>query len=192
MNELLKRYYLERGIKKEEFDSFDFEIWLNNFNRCNIMFGQLIKSNELLTDETLIELCSDKNFNVLNKMIVQNERKMILEPYGFYGRHVITKVGSGYLISNGVYYDTVSCLVKTGERSFTVGVIGDSDSKHIQKSIEYYKKVREQLVRQGIKGIDELLETEKGNTIYLMNHIRNDKQVIKKYVMPLNANVSER
>lgn len=191
---LIRRYLIENGYNRDsEIKDLDFEIWLQRFNRYNIIFGKLIKLEELVTDENMVELCSDLDYNVLKNSILPNDRKYVLSDFGIgYRPKSISQTSKDYLIANGAYFDLKSNLLKTGDRSFSVGICGDIRNEYTQKMINYYKSLKNGLEQLGFDNIQQFEERNNDEVIVLLNHIKDGQKVKKREYKPIYRTVSQR
>ena len=191
-NELVKRYMLEKGINLiSKIDPYDFEIWLSNFNRYNICFSRILKKEELLTTEDIVEICSSKDYCVIKKSLLKNSRKYILCYYGIQSTEDRCLDVKGYLIANGYYSDVRPTLLSNFDRSYTVGIVG-KNNQHNRKIVDYYRELREELINLGSTDIKELNATDENSIIYLLNHIETGQKILKRPSAPIYQYVSQR
>lgn len=179
-NKLLVRYMLENDIENQlQIEYFNYEKWLNKLNKHNILFGQLMKYHNLLVDDKIIEICSDLEYNVLRNLIFRHTKEYFVTDYGI--GPLQQNVPEGFLIANGVYNGISEWLLKNKVLNFVVGVCGDKKNCNIQTSIEYYKHLQKQLIKQGTKEIEVIEDCNKDTSIYMISRIDKSKQLKKSY-----------
>lgn len=177
-------------------NELEFESWLENLKRSKRRFGDYLKANGYLKNDTKVfELTDEEDVSSINGTCLRAEKLIIPAQIGegCYQKPAKDDL-NGHMVINGIYDNQLiylARLLKNKNSSFTVGYYGRTDSEYTKRVIEYYRQLRGFLPLLVQEQPVEVIEEEVFNSdkIYVLSY---NVKPATQMVSPIKTRYSER